>query len=87
MNLSPKEKPYLRAVEEFLQQLDGHEVDSVLLFALGKGDYSHLLCSWRCEPWIMAQMAGILQLSATQQLMKDYEEVDDYDNPDEDLEP
>lgn len=76
MNLSPEEKPYLRAVEEFLQQLDGHETDAVCMIALDP-EAGHLLCTWRCPPWILAQLAGILQLSATQQMLEDYEEDDE----------
>ena len=83
MNLSLEDKPYLPAVEEFLQHLDGEDVDAVCLVALGKGDESHLLCSWRCEPWILAKIAGILQLTAAHHMMIEYEE----EKEDEDLEP
>jgi nicotinate-nucleotide pyrophosphorylase len=84
MNLSPEEKPYLPAVEEFLQQMDGQDVDAVCLIALGRGDESHLLCTWRCEPWILAKISGILQLTAAHHMMLEYEEEKENDDEDPD---
>ena len=63
--VTPEVKPYFEAFEDFLRELQGHDVTAIAMVALCSDEDTHdVVSNWHCGPFEMAAAAGVLQLHA-----------------------
>ena len=75
----PEARPYFEAVEEFLRELQEHNVTSICMVALCSDEDTYdVVSGWQAGPHETASMAGILQMHAAL-LYHDVNEEDDED--------
>lgn len=88
MSLPIQERPYFPTVEEFLKHLDQRDdIRCVCLVALtSRDDPAHCFCAWHCNPFDIMEVAGTLQLIATESYLHSTpvnDEDEQEDNEDE----
>ena len=79
-----EEKPYFEAVENFLRELQHHDVKSLQLVALcNDPDTFDVIGTWGSGPNELASAAGLLQMHASLKYTKENEGYDDDDDDDD----
>lgn len=62
---TPETRPYFEAFEDFLRELQEHDVTAICMVALCSDEDTHdVVANWHCGPFEMAAAAGVLQLHA-----------------------
>ena len=79
-----EEKPYFEAVENFLRELQHHDVKSLQLVALcNDPDTFDVIGTWGSGPNELASAAGLLQMHASLKYTRENEDDDDDDDDDD----
>lgn len=82
-----EEKPYFEAVENFLRELQHHDVKSLQLVALcNDPDTFDVIGTWGSGPNELASAAGLLQMHASLKYTRENEDYDEDDDDDDDEE-